>query len=120
MKLLAPVVLLCTGIVVQGCSIAIRAKDIEPTDLSSLEIGATRAAIEGVLGEPIAHQAMPTGTVATYRYDGGSPGKSLFDPAWKDYWGFYGPFFEPILTPALSANITETPAPLGITVGRWR
>ena len=23
-------------------------------------------------------------------------------------------------TPALSANITETPAPFGITVGRWR
>ncbi len=99
MKSLAPVVLLCAGILVQGCSIAIRGKDIEPTDLSSLEIGATRAAIEGVLGEPIAHQAMPTGTVATYRYDGGSQGKSLFDPAYRDYLVYYGPFFEPILTP---------------------
>jgi hypothetical protein len=99
MKSLAPAVLLCAGILVQGCSIAIRAKDIEPTDLSSLEIGATRAAIEGVLGEPIAHQAMPTGTVATYRYDGGSQGESWFDPKNMDYVGFYGPFLEPILTP---------------------
>ncbi len=105
MKSLAPVVLLCAGMLVQGCSVAILVEDIEPTDLSSLEIGATRAAIEGVLGEPVAHQALPTGTVATYRYDTGLPGASLSDPAWKTYLGLYGPFLEPILTPiALAAR----------------
>ena len=44
--------------------------------------------------------------------------------AFEFYRSVFGGEFDSIGTfgeaPPLSANLTETPAPLGITVGRWR
>ncbi len=36
-----------------GCASAIRSSPIEATDYSSIEVGATREAVESVLGSPI-------------------------------------------------------------------
>ena len=97
MKAFLVAMALVAGLGLGGCSIAIRATDIEATDLSPLRLGAPRQAVEDLLGEPIARGRDGPTTVATYLYDQGAPGENI--TYIREYLGFYGPFFEPILTP---------------------
>jgi hypothetical protein len=57
-----------------GCYADTRFSGIEPTDLSAIRIGASRAAIDAALGEP--NETMPTCQSAkrTYLFDRGLPG----------------------------------------------
>ncbi len=97
MKSLLAAMALVAGLGLGGCSIAIRATEIEATDLSPLRVGAPRQAVEDLLGEPIARGRDGPTTVATYLYDRGARGERI--TYIKEYLGLYGMFFEPILTP---------------------
>ena len=67
----------------QGCSMAIMGTDFEPTDRSSIRIGATRAAVENVLGAADKSEATGAGKIAIYTYDKGAPAGSLYTA--RDY-----------------------------------
>lgn len=54
-----------------GCSAVIAIKGIEPTDLSAISDGASREAVEAVLGEPVRTVATEFGRIDTYEYDRG-------------------------------------------------
>ncbi len=56
MKLPAYIAISFVGLLVQGCSLAILGEDIERTDLSLLEVGATREEVESMLGKPISNE----------------------------------------------------------------
>ena len=88
---------LVAGVALSGCSLAIRGKRIEATDLSPLRIGAPRRVVEDLLGEPIARGRDGPTAVATYLYDRGAPGETITH--FVAYLGFNGLLFEPILTP---------------------
>lgn len=100
MKLLAYIEILCMSMLVQGCSLAILAEDIEPTDVSSVKVGAPRAEVESVLGNPISSEPNKIGNIAVYSYDKGASRKPVLTG--RDYlecWGVLNIFCEPILTP---------------------
>ncbi len=100
MKLQAYIAISFVGLLVQGCSLAILGEDIERTDLSSLEVGATREEVEAVLGKPISNEPDKLGKIAVNAYDkGASPSPLLTGRDYLDCWGILNIFCEPILTP---------------------
>jgi hypothetical protein len=56
--------------VVQGCAAF---SGVEPSDLTPILVGKTRADVEAVLGEPVDRNVNGCGEVDTYRYDRGRP-----------------------------------------------
>ncbi len=75
-KSLALIVLVLVGPAVAGCSAVIAHKGIEATDLSSIQVGATRETVESVLGQPVKNITTETGKTDTYEYNRGRrPGK---------------------------------------------
>ena len=100
MKLQAYIAISFVGLLVQGCSLAILGEDIERSDLSSLEVGATREEVEAVLGKPISNEPDELGKIAVYAYGkGASPSPLLTGRDYLDCWGILNIFCEPILTP---------------------
>jgi hypothetical protein len=100
MKLPAYIAILCMSMLVQGCSLAILGEDIEPTDLSSLKVGAPREVVETVLGKPTSNEINKTGNIAVYLYDKGASGTPvLTGRGYLECWGVLNIFCEPILTP---------------------
>ena len=100
MRLPAYIAILCMGVLVQGCSLAILGEDFEPTDLSSIEVGAPREKVESVLGEPISNVPEKIENIAVYGYDkGASNDLVLSGRDYLDCWGVLNIFCEPILTP---------------------
>ncbi len=100
MKLPAYIAISFVGLLVPGCSLAILGEDIERTDLSALELGATREEVESVLGKPISREPDKLGKIAVYAYDKGAPSSPVMTG--RDYlecWGLLNIFCEPILTP---------------------
>ena len=79
MRAFAMIAVLLLGLAVQGCSTAMRHEGVPATDLSEIQVGATRAAVESVLGQPVASSSTTTGKVDTYKYDAGRPGENV-DP----------------------------------------
>ena len=67
----------------QGCSVAIMNMDIEPTDKSSIGIGATRVEVEEVLGAPDETVTTGAGKISTYEYDKGASVRSKWTA--RDY-----------------------------------
>ncbi len=100
MRLPAHLAILCMGLLVQGCSLAILSADFEPTDLTSIEVGAARETVESVLGKPISNAPENIENIAIYGYDRGAPSYPMMSG--RDYlecWGLLNIFCEPIMTP---------------------
>lgn len=113
MWLMAAIVLVVLS---SGCSVAIMNTDIEPTDRSSISIGATRAAVEKVLGEPDETLPTDTGHISTYEYDKGAPaGSSYTARDYLDCMGLLNIFCEVLMTPlALSERSDKYDRQLGL------
>ena len=58
--------LLISGLGATGCT-----AEIERTDLSSIEVGATRQTVESLLGKPVRSVVTEVGLTDTYRYNSG-------------------------------------------------
>ena len=100
MRLPASIAILCMSVLVQGCSLAILGEDFEPTDLSSIEVGAAREDVESVLGKPISNVPENIENISIYGYDRGAPSDPMMSG--RDYlecWGILNIFCEPIMTP---------------------
>ena len=68
----------------QGCSLGIMLSDIEPTDQSSIRVGASLEEVEMVLGAPISIETTESGKIATYVYDKGALGKNALNDFMRD------------------------------------
>ena len=66
MKFLTYLAILCLSLLVQGCSLAILGEDFEPTDLSSLKVGASREEVESLLGKPVSNVPDKIEHIAVY------------------------------------------------------
>ena len=100
MKLLAYISILCMSMLVQGCSLAILGEDFEPTDLSSLKVGAPREEVESLLGKPVSNVPDEIENIAVYSYDKGASNFQLMDGrGYLECWALLNIFCEPILTP---------------------
>ena len=66
------------GATLSGCTTYYRATGSEPTDLSAIQVGATRLTVERVLGVPVASRTEGPMQVDTYEYSLGIEG----NPAW--------------------------------------
>ena len=73
---------LVTALLLQGCAASM---GVEPTDLSGIGEGKTRAEVEAIIGTPIEQETLSFGTAAVYAYDRGSSGVLP-----KDYGGCVG------------------------------
>lgn len=71
----ALIVVFCLSLMAQGCSNLMRSEGVEPTDLSTIKIGATRATVEAVLGAPIDSEVATDGRIDIYTYNFGKPGE---------------------------------------------
>ena len=113
MRLIAGLVVVVLN---QGCSVAIMNTDIEPTDISSIGVGATRVEVEAVLGAPDETMSTDAGKIATYEYDKGASVR----PKWtaRDYMecmGLLNIFCEVLMTPmALSERHDLYQSQLGL------
>ena len=100
MKLLAYISVLCISMLAQSCSLAILGEDFEPTDLSSLKVGAPREQVESLLGKPVSNVPNKIENIALYSYDKGASNFQLMDGrGYLECWGILNIFCEPILTP---------------------
>jgi len=90
-----------------GCSFAIYSAEIDATDLSTIQPGASREQVEDVLGDAVAEEAVNGGVKATYQYDQGAPMAHVDPQLVRDYLGLYGPFWEPILMPVALVKRAE-------------
>ena len=63
------------GATLGGCINFYRATGSEPTDLSAIQVGATRQTVERVLGEPVASGTEGSTQIATYEYSVGIEAK---------------------------------------------
>ncbi len=75
MRSRALIVVFCLSLMAQGCSNLMRGEGVEPTDLSTIVVGATRVTVEGILGAPIDSEAATDGRIDTYTYNFGKPGE---------------------------------------------
>jgi hypothetical protein len=83
-----------------GCSLAISAEDIEPTDLSSVAVGAPREDVERTLEAPEPQEPEVAGTISLYSYNKGAPGEFFTtDRGYLECWGTFNIFCEAIATP---------------------
>ncbi len=73
------IALLLVGLAAPGCSNLMRREGIEATNLSAVKVGATRAEVEGVLGEPVKRETAGAGMIDTYEFDAGIVGENV-DP----------------------------------------
>lgn len=100
----------------QGCSVAIMNMDIEPTDKSSIGVGATRVEVEEVLGAP--DETVPTGAgkISTYEYDkGATAGSSYTARDYLECMTLLNIFCELLMTPmALSERSDKYESQLGL------
>ena len=101
----------------QGCSVAIMNMDIEPTDKSSIGVGATRVEVEEVLGAPNETVTTGAGKISTYEYDKGAPADSSYNTArdYLDCMALLNIFCELLMTPlALSERSDLYESQLGL------
>jgi TPR repeat protein len=83
-----------------GCSMMIARQEIEPTDLSSIKVGADRETVERLLGPPADVEMTDFGSVEVYEYQRlRVPPAELSGKYIADYFGYYGWVYEPILFP---------------------
>ncbi len=100
MKFLTYIAILCLSLLVQGCSLAILGEDFEPTDLSSLKVGASREEVESLLGKPVSNVPDKIENIAVYSYDKGASNVQLMDArGYVQCWALLFILCEPILTP---------------------
>ena len=90
-----------------GCTPSIALRGVEPTDLSTVKIGAARQKVEQVLGPPIKTEEAETSTVATYQYDMGAPGHAPSGDEIVDYAAGGLWLLDPITTPMAMAGRRE-------------
>jgi len=108
MKALTRTAIICLSMLLQGCSLAINAEDIEPTDLSALAVGTSREEFEKVLGAPTTQEPEAAETIAIYAYIKGAPGEPVSTAqGYLECWGLLNIFCEPIMTPIAMVNRQE-------------
>ena len=81
MKIPAIAALLVSLLALPGCSNAIRSAGIEATDMSPIQVGASRGSVEAVLGAPISSEKTDAGTIDTYKFSTGGAGGG--DGPWR-------------------------------------
>ena len=74
MKIPAIAALLVSLLAFPACSNAIRSAGIEATDMSPIQVGASRGSVEAVLGAPISSEKTDAGTIDTYKFSTGGAG----------------------------------------------